>query len=144
MHISWTTNDCARACVVVFHVVILWGLRPRAPTRQDVLHVYCSLFDTSLADSSSADSMAGTRSQRNRVHQTAASSSTDSISADSRSVDSSSSESSDLLRLEIRRFKGVRSEMQIWMFGGSAVQSSEVHCFRVQTFGSLQFQKCIG
>ena len=47
---------------------ILWGLRPRAPTRQDVLHVYCSLFDTSLADSSSADSMAGTQSQRNRVH----------------------------------------------------------------------------
>ena len=74
----------------------------------------------------------------------AESSSADSISADSRSVDSSSSESSELLRLEIRRFKGVRSEMQIWMFGGSAVQSSEVHCFRVQTFGSLQFQKCIG
>ena len=43
----------------------------------------------------------------------------------------------ELQRSDIRRFKGVRSEMQIWMFGGSAVQSSEMQRFRVQTFGSL-------
>ena len=42
-----------------FLTSILWGLRTRAPTRQDVLHVYCSWFDTSLADSSSRNRWLG-------------------------------------------------------------------------------------